>query len=186
MSVYFLEVTERRRVQERAERSARRLAVLAQVSAELAGTLDAQTATARLPRMVVPALADFCIVTLVEPDGRPRDVGSWHDEPATRALVEQYAAVRMDSLPAVSPVGRALVSGEPVHEDGSTVLDLLPPGEARRLLGILRPASVAVLPLRGRGRILGVLTLYSGPGSSIEDEDIATAQDVADRAGAAR
>ncbi len=185
LSVYFLEVTERRRVQERAERSARRLAVLAQVSAELAGTLDAQTATARLPRMVVPALADFCIVTLVEPDGRPRDVGSWHDDPATRALVEQYAAVRMDSLPAVSPVGRALVSGEPVHEDGSTVLDLLPPGEARRLLGILRPSSVAVLPLRGRGRILGVLTLYFGPGASVEAEDIATAQDVADRAGLA-
>ena len=106
LSVYFLEVTERRRVQDRAERSARRLAVLAQVSAELAGTLDAQSATARLPRMVVPALADFCIVTLVEPDGRPRDVGSWHADPAARALAERYAAVRMDVAPGGVP-GRA-------------------------------------------------------------------------------
>src|SRR4029453_15021345 len=75
LSVYFLEVTERRRVQEQAEDSAQRLALLAQVSAELAGTLDAPSATARLPRLVVPALADFCIVTLVDADGRPGDVG---------------------------------------------------------------------------------------------------------------
>jgi PAS domain S-box-containing protein len=185
LSVYFTEITERRRMQEQAERSARRLAVLAQVSAELAGTLEAPSATARLPRLVVPALADFCIVTLVEPDGRPRDVGSWHADPAGRALVERYAAVRMESLPALSPVGRALVGGEPVREAGSTVVGLLPAGEARDILGVLAPESVAVLPMRGRGRILGVLTLYFGAGSTIEDEDLATAQDVADRAGLA-
>jgi PAS domain S-box-containing protein len=185
LSVYFLEVTERRNVQDRAERSARRLAVLAQVSAELAGTLDAESATARLPRMVVPALADFSIVTLVEADGRPRDVGSWHADPAARRLLEEYAAVRAAYLPAASPVGRALVSGEPVREAGSTVLELLPPGEARELLDVLEPASVAVLPLRGRGRTLGVLTLYFAAGTQIEEEDLATAQDVADRAGLA-
>ena len=185
LSVYFTEVTERRRMQDQAERSARRLAVLAQVSAELAGTLDAQSATARLPRLVVPALADFCIVTLVEPDGRPRDVGSWHADPAGRSLVERYAAVRMESLPSVSPVGRALVGGEPVRETGPTVVGLLPPGQARDVLGVLAPESVAVLPMRGRGRILGVLTLYFRAGSTVEDEDLATAQDVADRAGLA-
>jgi serine phosphatase RsbU (regulator of sigma subunit)/PAS domain-containing protein len=185
LSVYFLEVTERRRVQEQAERSARRLAILAQVSAELAGTLDARSAAARLPRLVVPALADFCVLTLVEPDGRPRDVGSWHSDPAARALLDRYAAVRLDSMPAASPVGRALVSGEPVREDGAALLGLLPAGEARDLLGVLGPESVAVLPLRGRGRILGVVTLYFRPGSAVEEEDLATAQDVADRAGLA-
>ena len=42
LSVYFIEVTERKRARDRAERSAQRLALLAQVSAELAGTLDAE------------------------------------------------------------------------------------------------------------------------------------------------
>src|SRR4028119_2445339 len=84
LSVYFLEVTERRRVQDRAERGAQRLALLAQVSAELAGALDAHTATAHLPRLVVPALADWCVVTVVDPDGRPRDVGHWHVDPPAR------------------------------------------------------------------------------------------------------
>jgi serine phosphatase RsbU (regulator of sigma subunit)/PAS domain-containing protein len=185
LSVYFLEVTERRRVQEQAERSAQRLAILAQVSAELSGTLDARAATAHLPRLVVPALADFCIVTVVDPDGRARDVGSWHADAASRSLLERYAAVRLETMPAASPVARALVSGEAVRETGSTVVDLLLPGEARDLLAVLRPETAAVLPLRGRGRILGLLTLYFRSAAAVQDADLATAQDVADRAGLA-
>jgi PAS domain S-box-containing protein len=185
LSVYFLEVTERRLVQERAERSAQRLAILAQVSTELAGTLHATAATAHLAQIVVPSLADFCIVTVVDADGRPRDVGSWHADPSSRTLLERYATVRLDTLPAASPVARALISGEVIREDGATVLGMLPPGEARDLLGVLGPRTAVILPLRGRGRILGLLTLYFKPGTVIEDEDLATARDVADRAGLA-
>ena len=43
------------------------------------------------------------------------------------------------SMPGVSPVARALISGEPVRESGPTVLELLPPGEAQDLLGVLAP-----------------------------------------------
>jgi serine phosphatase RsbU (regulator of sigma subunit)/PAS domain-containing protein len=185
LSVYFLEITERRQVQDQARRAAARLALLAQVSAELAGTLEAQAATGRLPRLVVPALADFCIVTVVDADGRPRDAGSWHADPGSRALVDRYAALRMDSLPSLSPVGRALVTGEPVHERGAAVIDLLPRGEARDLLTVLAPERVAVFPMRGRGRTLGLLTAYFRAGSQVTDEELATAQDVADRAGLA-
>ena len=185
LSVYFLEVTERRRVQDQAQRSGRRLAVLARVSAELAGTLDGRSAAARLPRLVVPALADFCIVTVVDHDGRPRDVGSWHADPAAVRLLERYTTVRMDGLPAASPVARALRDGEPVREAGAAVHAMLPAGEGRDLLGVLRPERTVVLPMRGRGRILGLLTLYFGAGSTVEEADLATAQDIADRAGLA-
>ncbi|SNR71054.1 SpoIIE family protein phosphatase [Blastococcus mobilis] len=185
LSVYFLEVTERRLVQDQAARSAQRLAILAQVSAELAGTLDAAAATAHLPRVVVPSLADFCIVTVVDPDGRPRDVGSWHADPSSRALLERYAAVRLEAMPATSPLARALIGGEPTRDAGAAIVDLLPPGEARDLLELLRPGTAVVLPLRGRGRILGLITLYFRPGTAIENEDLSTAQDVADRAGLA-
>jgi len=185
LSVYFTEVTERRRMQEQADRSAARLAILAQVSAEMAGTLDVSLATRHLPRVVVPALADFAIVTLVDPDGRPRDAASWHADAASRPLLERYAAVRLESMPAVSPVARALVSGEPIREEGRAVKDMLPPGEAKELLCLLGPETAAVLPMRGRGRTLGLLTLYFRPGSTVDDDDLATAQDVADRAGLA-
>ncbi|MGY1640455.1 SpoIIE family protein phosphatase [Geodermatophilus sp. SYSU D00703] len=185
LSVYFTEVTERRRVRERAERSAQQLALLAQVSAELAGTLDTEAATARLSRLVVPALSDFCVLTVIDPDGRPRDVGSWHVDPAYRSILERYAEVRMEVMPVTAPVARALHTGEAVTFAGDDVLDVLPPGRAKDLLAVLSPATEVALPLRARGRTVGLLTLFYAGGHAPTPEDVAVAQDVADRAGLA-
>jgi PAS domain S-box-containing protein len=185
LSVYFIEVTERREAQERAERAARRLTLVAQVSAELAGTLDVKAATARLPRIVVPALADYCILTVIDDDGHPRDVGSWHVDPASRTVLESYARVRLDAMPLTAPVGRALHSDEAVTFAGDDVLQLLPPGRARDLLTVLAPGSEVALPLRARGRTLGLLTLFYADGHTPTAEDVSVAQDVADRAGLA-
>jgi serine phosphatase RsbU (regulator of sigma subunit) len=62
---------------------------------------------------------------------------------------------------------------------------MIPPGEARELFGLLAPGALAVLPMRGRGRTLGLLTLYVVGTRTLTEEDIAAAQDVADRAGLA-
>jgi serine phosphatase RsbU (regulator of sigma subunit)/PAS domain-containing protein len=185
LSVYFLEVTEQRAIQDRAERANERLAIMARVSADLAGTLDVAAATARLPRLVVPALADFCVVTVIEPDGQPRDVGTWHVDPARRPVLERYAEVRLPSMPVTAPVARALTTGEPTTFSGEEVLELLPPGPAKELLGVLAPDTEVALPLRARGRTVGLLTLFYSPGHTPTDDDVATAQDVADRAGMA-
>ncbi|MGY1594729.1 SpoIIE family protein phosphatase [Geodermatophilus sp. SYSU D00708] len=185
LSVYFTEVTERRRIRERAERSAQRLALLAQASAELAGTLDVEAATARLPRLVVPALSDFCVLTVIQPDGRPRDVGSWHVDPASRPVLERYAEVRMEVMPVTAPVARALHTGEAVTFAGDDVLDVLPPGRAKDLLAVLAPSTEIALPLRARGRTVGLLTLFYADGHAPTPEDVVVAQDVADRAGLA-
>ena len=185
LSVYFLEVTERRRVQEKAEQSAQRLALLARVSAELAGSLDATTATSHIPRLVVPALADFCIITVIDPDGRPRDVGSWHADPTMRPVLERYATLRLDAVPATSPLARTLNSGVTTREELPALVEMLGSTEAGDLLRMLAPRSAAVLPLRGRGRMLGLLTLYSRDHDFGRADDLSTAQDVADRAGLA-
>jgi PAS domain S-box-containing protein len=185
LSVYFVEVTERRHAQEQAEHAARRLTLLAQVSAELAGTLDVQAATARLPRIVVPALADYCVVTVIDAAGHPRDVGSWHVDPASRSVLERYAEVRLDAMPMTAPVARALHSNEAVTFAGDDVLELLPDGPARELLTVLAPKTEVALPLRARGRTLGLLTLFYAEGHQPTREDVSVAQDVADRAGLA-
>jgi PAS domain S-box-containing protein len=185
LSVYFLEVTERRQVQQQAERAAERLALLARVSAELAGTLDVEAATARLPGIVVPALADFCVLTVIGPDGHPRDVGTWHVDPASRSLLARYAEVRLDAMPVTAPVARALHTGEAATFSGDEVLDVLPQGPARELLALLAPSTEVALPLRARGRTIGLLTLLYSVGHVPSADDIAVAQDVADRAGLA-
>ncbi|CCH86787.1 Putative PAS/PAC sensor protein (fragment) [Modestobacter italicus] len=185
LSVYFLEVTERRHAEAQAERATRRLTLLAQVSAELAGTLDVEAAAARLPRIVVPALADYCVLTVIDDDGHPRDVGTWHVDPAQRSVLDRYAEVRLDAMPLTSPVGMALHSNEAVTFAGDDVLELLPPGRARDLLTLLAPRTEVALPLRARGRTLGLLTLFYADGHQPTDADVTVAQDVADRAGLA-
>jgi serine phosphatase RsbU (regulator of sigma subunit) len=134
---------------------------------------------------VVPALADYCILTVIDDDGQPRDVGSWHVDPASRTVLESYAEVRLDAMPLTAPVGRALHSNEAVTFAGDDVLQLLPPGRARDLLTVLAPVSEVALPLRARGRTLGLLTLFYADGHTPTVEDVSVAQDVADRAGLA-
>ncbi|SEM05682.1 PAS domain S-box-containing protein [Blastococcus sp. DSM 46786] len=185
LSVYFLEVTERRRVQEEAERVAQRLALLASVSADLAGPLDQHRAMEHLPQLVVPALADFCIVTVVDEDGRARDVGYWHADPELRPVLERYTEVRLDAMPPDSPAAVALRTGEQRRSLGPAVLDLLAPGESRDLLARLDPREAVVLPMRGRNRTLGLLTVYYSQVTPTRAENLATAQEVADRAGLA-
>ncbi|MCF6746231.1 GAF domain-containing protein [Blastococcus sp. KM273128] len=185
LSVYFLEVTERRAAEERAQRGAQRLALLANVSADLAGPLDQNRAMQHLPRLVVPALADFCIVTVVDGDGRPRDVGCWHADPELRPLLDRYTEVRVDAMPPDSPAAVALRTGEQQRSSGAAVLDLLSPGEARDLLARLAPREAVVLPMRGRNRTLGALTVYYSDRTPTRAENLATAQEAADRAGLA-
>ena len=174
---YFSDVTDRRVAQER-------LAMLARVSAELAGTLDVDTAAAHIPRLIVPVLGDWCVLTVLDDDGRPRDVGWWHVDPARRALVERYAEVRLSSMPVTSPVVRALL-GETVVAAAGDVAELMPDSEARDLLALLGPRSGVTLPLRGRGRTLGALTLYFDSEPAPDEAALSTAQEVADRAGLA-
>jgi PAS domain S-box-containing protein len=185
LALYVLDATERRDAEEAARRATARGALLAQVSAELTGELDTVSALGRLAELVVPVLTDGCIVTVVDREGRARDVGSWHADPARRPLLQRYTLLRLDSLPSASPVARALRTGTPVTQSVGAVLDLMRPGSSRDLLEALHPATAVVLPLRAEGRTVGVLTLYLDAGRTLSDADLETAREVAAEAGRA-
>ncbi|MGY1715583.1 SpoIIE family protein phosphatase [Geodermatophilus sp. SYSU D01106] len=179
------DVSRRRTVQERADRSAARATLLVRVAAELSGALDGVSALGRLARLVVPVLTDGCVVTVVDRDGRARDVGSWHADPDRRDLLARYARVRLDTLPPSSPVGRALRTGEPVSSAVTDVLALMSDDGTREMLRALRAESVVVLPLPAESRTVGVLSLYLDAGRQVSAEDLATARAVAVQAGRA-
>ncbi|SEL08147.1 Serine phosphatase RsbU, regulator of sigma subunit [Blastococcus sp. DSM 46786] len=195
LAVYFLDVTVRRAEQERAARASARLELLASVTEQVTGTLHAEQAVARLAQLVVPSLADWCVVTLVD-DAMPsgsragiRDVGWWHADDTARPLVEAYCQVRIPALRDDSFLLRTLSTGEQVivDRDATTaVRAVLHQGEAHQLIGRLAPESLVVLPLRGRGRTVGLLSLFNGPARGhISVEELATAGEVASRAGMA-
>ena len=185
LAVFVLDATDRRDAEESARRDTARAALLAGVSAELTGELDTVSALARLAQLVVPVLADGCIVTVVDREGHARDVGSWHTDPARRPLMQRYTLVRLDSLPSSSPVAHALRTGTPVTQPIDTVLQLMPPGPSRDLLVALHPATAVVLPLTAEDRTVGVLTLYLDAGRTLGEEDLETAGAVAAEAGRA-
>jgi serine phosphatase RsbU (regulator of sigma subunit) len=194
LGVYFQDITERRRTELAAERHARRDALLSEVGTCLSGTLDATQALDRLAEVLVPTLADWCVVTLVEdhPDGNPRrlrDIGTAHTDPSARPLVERYASLRIAALTDNSFVMRTLRGGGVTRVPSNAtdaIRAVLRPGEARDLITELAPDTATVLSLEGRGRPTGLITLFNGPDRGpLPDEDLALAQDVAARAGLA-
>lgn len=195
LTLYFLDVSARHAAQERADRATQHASLLADVASEMAVSLDAEEAAGRLGRLVVPALGDWCIVSLVDGDEHTdaatgaRDVGWWHADAALRPLTERYAALRQGALTGSSLVARALRSAQPVivRTGAATAVDaVLTPGQARVLFAELAPDSTAAFPLRARGRTLGLLSIYSGPERGAPtDAELATLADVASRAGLA-
>jgi PAS domain S-box-containing protein len=195
LSVYFLDITARRTAQQQTQQAARRAELLAEVTSELTGTLDGEEAVARLAQLVVPTLADWCLVTLVDDDQnigsrrRLRDVGWAHIDPAVRPVVERYAQIRWPAVTDGSYVVRALRTGQVVQVRAGAAAameEVLVPGEARELVSRLAPEAFAVLPLRGRGRTVGLLTLFNGKDRGpLSQFDLETARDVAGRAGLA-
>jgi len=193
LAVYFVDVTARRAAQEESDRAAARAAVLTATAAELAETLDGDSGLGRLPQLLVPALGDWCILTLADEGtghwrSRLRDVGSWHADPAARATTEAYRRARLGTVTDESYVARAFTGGEPalLQRGATQVAAAMVGGDARELLDELAPEALVVLPLRGRGRTQGVLSVYRGAARApFSDEDVATLEEVASRAGLA-
>ncbi|WP_432487756.1 SpoIIE family protein phosphatase [Kineococcus sp. SYSU DK018] len=209
LALYFMDISARKRAQHAAERAAARAQLLAAVTEELTRSLEAERAVDRLAQLVVPALGDWCVITLVDDDapaGRAagagpaapdpaelrrglRDAGWWHRDEAARPLVREYAEHRLDELTDTAFLWQALRRTHPVVVNDATravtgVLD--PGGRVRGVLAQLAPTAGVVLPLRGRGRTVGLMTVFTGPDRPpLTTEELATATEVAARAGLA-
>jgi GAF domain-containing protein len=169
-----------------------RRSLVSDVLDQLGRTMEAEVAVGRLARILVPALADWCVITLVEDDEsragrrRLRDIGWWHVDPDRRELVRDYAAARIAALTDSSMLMHAIDSGELVHVPSGAVVALdqvLRPGRARKVVAALAPGSLTVAPLTARGRTLGALTLFNGPGrAALSPEELPGLAEIASSA----
>ena len=192
LAVYFVDISARRRAQDALARTADQLALLASVSESLTSTLDPAEGVSRLSTLLVPQLGDWCLVTMVEDphalDWRRglRDVGWSHEDPAMVQTLGRYASIRLAAMTDSSYLARTIREMTPVlMETGAAelVADMLLPGEARDRLLELAPASAVVVPLRARGRTVGVLSLFRGDARpSFTRDDVALAEDIGARA----
>jgi serine phosphatase RsbU (regulator of sigma subunit) len=172
-----------------AEVAGRHLMLLGDISQAMTSTLDVDEAVARFARLVVPLLADWCLVSVVDPDGRRRDVGRAHSDPAMEAAMHRYADLRVGTNRATAPVPRSLRNLEPVVIPDLTpvmIESMVGSAESRAALVPLRPAALAAFPLIARGEVFGVVTLVNGPERGPHtDRELRTAEIASRRAGLA-
>jgi len=138
------------------------LTVIANASEALSSTLELEPGLRRLCRVLVPALADWCAIDLVEDDGRLRRavVGHRASEPLPPGSFEALLPEAADT--SVSSVARALRAAGPVRlghfPDPADAKDALHRAELQTFAQ-LGAHSAVLVPLRARRRVLGVLTL---------------------------
>jgi PAS domain S-box-containing protein len=178
---------ERARIFEAERRILQRAAFLSEASAILAADLDYEARLAALSRLVVPALADWCVVDLLDDDGVLRRLAAVHADPACQPIADEllrrYPSLAFDTGHTIT---RVLSTGIPWID--SSVDEARFVAEARdpehlELLRRLGLISEMVVPLVARGRALGAITLaFSSSGRRHTPDDLALAQDLAGRA----
>ncbi len=165
------------------EVAAARLRLLADVSRALASGLDAQESLRRLARLVVPQLADACVVDVVEGEGVRRLMVTDRDtERALRVLSGGLLPGPDDSACALAKVlrGAGPVVVTDFGEPG--------PGDPLRaaqwsLYRALGAHSALIVPMRVRRQGLGALTFVRRTGApAFDEQEQALAADLGHRA----
>jgi len=167
---------------EQAEVIYRRLALLSRASEILASSLDYKATLRQVAWLVVPELADWCAIYLILADGSTRFGALAYANPGDMRLAQAFERVRPLLPTRAQHVFRS---------DGSTILpeihgQVRPPvatdRETVHQLQSMGLRSLAQLPMRTRGRTLGVLTLVAlDSARRFGPADVALAQQVADR-----
>jgi signal transduction histidine kinase len=176
------------RARRAAELGAARQRFLGDASRALATSLDIRETLEHLARLAVPALADWCVVDLVE-DNAPRRITIAHADPGKLALARVWAEKYPLDEHSDSAIARVIRTGEPVYvrelTDEMLVAAIRDP-ERLQDTRALDLRSLIVAPLVARGHVLGAITLaLSGTLRRYGDVDRELALELGRRAGLA-
>jgi len=165
-----------------AEAARERMAFLAEASNVLAGSLDYAQTFANLARLVVPQLAEFCVIDRIDANGDLYQVAVAHRDPAQEELLQQIRYPK--SAEKTHGAFRVYLTGTPFvrnRVDEQVIADLVPEGD-RRLIRTLNPSSFAAVPLTARGVVIGSITMaHTAPGLSFGEDELWLAGELAHR-----
>ncbi|HET7322451.1 MAG TPA: ATP-binding protein, partial [Longimicrobiaceae bacterium] len=173
------DVTERRRADEA-------LHYLSESSAILASSLDYHTTLSAVARLMVPQLADWCSVEVMNEHGRLEPVALAHVDPAKTEWAREFTRRYPADPNAATGAYQVVRTGKPDLIE--TVTDEMLQAAARdeehlRIARELGLVSAMTVPLTARGHTLGVLSLVAAEsGRHYTEEDLSLAMEVAQRA----
>ncbi|MDX6274408.1 MAG: hypothetical protein QOJ92_1618 [Frankiales bacterium] len=176
---------ERARSAERAVVANARLAFLAEASLLLAESLDVDEVLQTMADLVVPRLADWCVIHLVR-DGELVTAALAHSDPDRVSWARETEVRYPPSMSGTTGVPHVIATGtSELYPDISD--ELLQQGavddEHLQLLRMIGMSSVLLAPLRGRSGTFGAITLvHADSGRRFTESDRDLVEELARRA----
>jgi PAS domain S-box-containing protein len=175
----FHDVTDRKRAEDTTR-------FLAAVNLELSRSLEYEPTLRRLAELSVPTLADWCLVDMLDADGRLSNLAIAHADPGRRRLADALSGSFSADLAALAGTRQVVRAGRPRLV--ATISDARLEAVARdadhlALLRSLQLRSIIVAPLVARGRTLGrIMFVAAESGRRYGPADLAVVEDLVVRA----
>ncbi|MEB3178441.1 MAG: PAS domain S-box protein [Nostocaceae cyanobacterium] len=175
----FLDITERKRIEEQ-ER------FLADASALLSTSLDYQETLENLSQLIVPQLADWCMIHVLTHDQSLHLVTISHTD-----STKTESAISLDNLYSQKPdskygIPQVITSGESEFYPSIPNSLLEASADNREYLEIINNLgfkSMICVPMKARGKTLGAISLvYGDSGCTYTQSDLTLFKDIARRA----
>jgi PAS domain S-box-containing protein len=174
----FRDITERRQAEERQR-------FLNETSNILVSSLDQQITLKEIAALIVPSLADYCRIALIDEQQQIQEISVNHIDPKkislVRALFDQYK----DLSNSTHGLQKLLEAGKPelISNISDSVLATVQDNpQLLRIVQALDLHSYMGVPLIARDRIIGAITLSSiQPQRYYSQDDLAFAQELARR-----
>lgn len=168
-----------------ADAARERSAFLDEASTILAAAFDDQMTLQTLARLIVPRLADCCVLDVVDESGLMLPLVVAHRDPELEHRVREFRFAFPTHVNEDDGVAGALkTGGTQVCEDTATgkgtLLGRSP--QEREAIEQLGFGSYMIIPLVARGRTLGALYLASGKAHHFQAYDRALSEELAQRA----
>jgi PAS domain S-box-containing protein len=173
------DITERQRASQHA-------ALLADIGAVLAGTLQYEATLKTVANMTVPTIADWCAVDILTDERKLERLAVAHVDPAKIDLARTIRSRYEDPSSPYSPASVVRTgTASMVKEILDDMIVAAGHGDEERI-GLVRSLGVRsymIVPLTAHGRTFGALTLATAESGRVySDDDFRFAQDVAFRA----
>jgi signal transduction histidine kinase/DNA-binding response OmpR family regulator len=171
-----------------AEAARERSAFLAEASNVLAASLEYEKTFASLAHLLVPKLADYCLVDIVEEDGGLRQVAVAHRERHLEERLRHLELRKLNDANVNYGVAHVVRTGLPEmrsHVEGADLAQFARDYDPMLMEKGLAFHAYLIAPLSARGRIVGALTLVSTGSRTYGPADLSLTEEVAQRAGLA-
>lgn len=170
---------------EETESARRRVSFLAKAGVALDSSLDYATTLDSLAHIIVPTLADWCAIDILESDNSIRPLAVAHIEPGKEALVRSLQCRYPLDAQGRHPVQSALKTEQANLFQDIPESAVVAAGRDEGHLNALRALNIRsylCVPMRGRSGMLGTILFVSAARLRYNETDRTLAEDLARRA----